>query len=260
MPADNTLLTLTDLTVTATLPDGSAKELISGISLQMQAGRALAVVGESGSGKTTLARTVAGLLPSSLSVSGSQSSLGSVGYMFQDAGNALNPLRRSIWQVEEALRAQGVPRADRREQALSYLARAEVPDVCRYARRYPHQLSGGLAQRVLLAAVLAGNPSILIADEPTSALDVTTQARIASLLRRLVVEERIAMMLITHDLSVAAQIADDIAVMYQGHLVEQGSVREVFFSPQHDYTKQLVAAVPQRTRQATTNGANDGTH
>jgi ABC-type dipeptide/oligopeptide/nickel transport system ATPase component len=166
--------------------------------------------------------------------------------MFQDAGNALNPTRRAIWQVEEALRALGVPRDRRRAAALDYLKRAEVPDVDRYARRYPHQLSGGLAQRVLLAAVLAASPSILIADEPTSALDVTTQARIATLLRRLVKEEDIGMMLITHDLTVAAQIADDVAVMYRGHLVEQGSVQQVLENPRHDYTRELVGAMPDR--------------
>lgn len=175
MRPDDNLLTLENLSVTVTLPSGEQKLLLSEVNMVLQAGRALAVVGESGSGKTTLAKAVAGLLPTSMTIGGSQTSLGLVGYMFQDAGNALNPLRRAVWQVEEALRALGVPRVDRRAAAMGFLSRAEFPDAERYLRRYPHQLSGGLAQRVLLAAVLAGNPSILIADEPTSALDVTTQ-------------------------------------------------------------------------------------
>lgn len=257
MPADNTLLTLEELSVTVTLPSGEDKSLLSGVNLTLEAGRALAVVGESGSGKTTLAKAVAGLLPSTMTVGGKQSSLGLIGYMFQDAGNALNPLRRASWQVEEALRALGVPRARRHAEALDFLRRAEVPDVERYARRYPHQLSGGLAQRVLLASVLAGNPSVLIADEPTSALDVTTQAKIADLLRRLVKEEQLAMMLITHDLTVAAQLADEIAVMYQGHVVEQGTVAEVFRAPQHEYTRALVDALPDRARRVVSDGGTN---
>lgn len=255
MPADETLLTLQDLSVTVTLSSGEQRQLLTAVNLGLRSGRALAVVGESGSGKTTLAKAVAGLLPTSMTVGGHQESSGRVGYMFQDAGNALNPLRRAIWQVEEALRALGVPRADRRATALTFLTRAEVPDVERYSRRYPHQLSGGLAQRVLLAAVLAGGPSVLIADEPTSALDVTTQARIAGLLRRLVVEERIAMMLITHDLTVAGQIADDIAVMFEGRIVEQGPVHQVLRSPQHEYTRELVGAMPDRARRTSNDGA-----
>jgi ABC-type glutathione transport system ATPase component len=248
MRASETLLRLEDLTVTVTLSNGEKKTILRNITLNLHAGRCLAIVGESGSGKTTLAKTIAGLLPSSMTVSGSLTTLGLVGYMFQDAGNALNPTRRVIWQVEEALRAQGVPRARRRADALDYLARAEIPDVARYSRLYPHQLSGGLAQRVLIAAVLAANPSALIADEPTSALDVSTQARIGALLRRLVTQDNIGMMLITHDLTVAAQIGDDIAVMYQGQIVEHGAVQQVFGHPQHEYTRALVGALPKRAR------------
>jgi ABC-type glutathione transport system ATPase component len=243
---DQNLLALHDVGVTVTLPDGSTRVLLSNITMSLRSGRATAVVGESGAGKTTLAKVVAGLLPATMTVTGAVSLTGLVGYMFQDAGNALNPTRRAIWQVEEALRALRVPRGRRRAEALEYLRRAEVPDIDRLARRYPHQLSGGLAQRVLLAAILAANPSILIADEPTSALDVTTQARIAVLLRRLVKEDGIGMLLITHDLTVAAQIADDVAVMYQGRIVEQGSVRHVMEAPQHEYTRRLVGALPDR--------------
>ncbi|WP_432850513.1 ABC transporter ATP-binding protein [Amycolatopsis sp. CA-161197] len=246
MPAETNLLTVESLAVSATLPYGDTKMLVADVNLSLNAGRAMAIVGESGSGKTTLAKALAGLLPSSMTTRGKVTTVGLVGYMFQDAGNALNPTRRVIWQVEEALRALGVPRQKRHDTALDYLKRAEVPDVERHAHRYPHQLSGGLAQRVLLAAVLAASPSVLIADEPTSALDVTTQARIATLLRRLVREEDLGMLLITHDLTVAAQIADDIAVMYQGRLVEQGSVDEVLHHPQHDYTRELIGALPNR--------------
>jgi ABC-type dipeptide/oligopeptide/nickel transport system ATPase component len=246
MLADSNLLTVDSLGVTVSLPDGDTRTLLNDITLSLDAGRATAIVGESGSGKTTLAKAVAGLLPASMTVRGNLTTVGLVGYMFQDAGNALNPTRRVRWQVEEALRALGTPRQRRRATVLEYLERAEVPDAERYARRYPHQLSGGLAQRVLLAAVLAASPSILIADEPTSALDVTTQARIATLLRRLVRDDRLGLLLITHDLTVAAQIVDDVAVLYQGHLVEQGSVDQVLRNPQHKYTRELVGALPDR--------------
>jgi len=246
MLANENVLTTEGFGVTVTLPNGETKVLLRDVSISLKSGRAIAIVGESGSGKTTLAKAIAGLLPTTMAVDGALSTVGLVGYMFQDAGNALNPTRRAVWQVEEALRALGMPRARRRAAALEYLQRAEVPDVDRYSRRYPHQLSGGLAQRVLLAAVLAANPSILIADEPTSALDVTTQARIATLLRRLVKEENLGMILITHDLTVAAQICDDIAVMHEGELVEQGDTRKILESPQHEYTRKLVGALPHR--------------
>ncbi len=248
MQADEKLLTLEDVGVTVTQPNGEPKVLLKNVTLSLHASRATAIVGASGSGKTTLAKAVAGLLPASATVDGTVSSAGLVGYMFQDAGNALNPTRRVIWQVQEALRALDVPRKQRHATALDYLERAEIPDVRRYARLYPHQLSGGLAQRVLLAAVLAARPAILIADEPTSALDVTTQARIATLLRRLVKQDKIGMMLITHDLTVAVKIADDIGVMYRGELVEHGSVQNVLESPQHAYTRELVGALPDRVR------------
>jgi ABC-type dipeptide/oligopeptide/nickel transport system ATPase component len=248
MQADEKLLNLEGVGVTVTQPNGEQKVLLNNVTLSLHAGRATAIVGASGSGKTTLAKAAAGLLPDSATVYGRMSSAGPVGYMFQDAGNALNPTRRVIWQVQEALRALGVPRKQRHAAALDYLERAEIPDVRQYARLYPHQLSGGLAQRVLLAAVLAARPAILIADEPTSALDVTTQARIATLLQRLVTEDKIGMMLITHDLTVAVKIADDIAVMYQGELVEHGSAQEVLKSPQHAYTRELVGALPDHVR------------
>ncbi|MGW3952085.1 ABC transporter ATP-binding protein [Streptomyces sp. NPDC004752] len=248
MPCDDPLLTVHNLTVTVTPPAGKPRTLLRDISLSLQPGRCVAVVGESGSGKTTLAKTVAGLLPKSMTVTGDLQPRGRVGYMFQDASAALNPLRRVSWQIEEALRARGMPRADRKAAVAGYLSRAEVPDIERYARRYPHELSGGLAQRVLLATVLAANPSILIADEPTSALDTSTQQRIATLLRRLTVDDGTGMLLITHDLTLAAQIADQIAVLHQGELVEQGDMEQVFTKPRHAYTRQLIGALPRRTR------------
>ncbi|MEU6606430.1 ABC transporter ATP-binding protein [Streptomyces shenzhenensis] len=248
MPSDDPILTVHNLTVTVTPPAGEPRVLLRDISLSLQPGRCVAVVGESGSGKTTLAKAVAGLLPKSMTLTGDLAPRGTVGYMFQDAAAALNPLRRVAWQIEEALRAQGMPRAERKAAVAEQLRRAEIPDIDRYARRYPHELSGGLAQRVLLAAVLAANPSILIADEPTSALDMSTQQRIAALLRRLTHDDGIGMLLITHDLTLAAQLADQIAVLYQGELVEQGDVEHVFTEPRHAYTRELVGALPRRTR------------
>jgi ABC-type dipeptide/oligopeptide/nickel transport system ATPase component len=183
-----------------------------------------------------------------MSTTGSITVTSRVTYMFQDAVAALNPLRKVRWQVEEALRASGVPRARRAGMVLDYLSRCGLPDPEKYARRYPHELSGGLAQRVLLATVLATGPALVIADEPTSALDVTTQAGIVTLFRRLIDEDHLGLVLITHDLTVAAHLADEIAVMTGGRVVEQASPRELFSNPIDPYTKRLVDALPRRSR------------
>ncbi len=247
MPAEPILLTQS-MNVDVRFPDGTTKQLLADIDVNIAEGQCLAIVGESGSGKTTLGRAVARLLPATMTVTGNIVTRGRVGYMVQDAASALNPVRRVTWQVAEALRARGVSRSNRADMVLDLLGRCGLPDPDQYARRYPHELSGGLAQRVLLATVLATEPTIIVADEPTSALDVTTQARVIALLKDLISHTNVSLMIITHDLTVAAHIGHHISVMRGGRIVEQGPVAQVFADAQHAYTRELLAALPKRSR------------
>lgn len=236
------------LHVSATLPDGTPALILDDVGIAFTAGRCVGIVGESGSGKTTLGRVLAGLPAPGLTVDGTVRSDHRVGFMFQDAAAALNPLRRVGWQVDEALRARGVPRARRPAERLAYLAMAEVPEPERRQRQYPHELSGGLAQRVLLATVLASRPDLLVTDEPTSALDATTQSQVVALLKRLMAEQDLGVALITHDLAVAAHLCDDLAVLYAGRIVEHGPTDQVLRTPTHPYTEALVRSLPSFDR------------
>jgi ABC-type glutathione transport system ATPase component len=235
---------------------------VTGLDLVVRPGEVVAVVGESGSGKTTTANAVIGLLPAngritagSAVVDGVETRGASertlrrlrgsvVGLVPQDPMVGLNPTKRIGAQVAEAVRLRGVrgPAAD--AEALDFLAQAGVPDPETRARQYPHELSGGLRQRVLIAIALAGKPRLVIADEPTSALDVTVQKRILDHLAGLVREQGISLLIITHDLAVAADRADRVVVMQKGRVVEEGDPRRILVDPQHDYTKQLIAAAP----------------
>ncbi|MCE0535591.1 ABC transporter ATP-binding protein [Kineosporia rhizophila] len=236
---------------------------LRGVSLSIAPGETVAVVGESGSGKSTLASAVLGLLPGTGRVSGGSITVAGkpvtgageralrdlrgrvVALVPQDPTVTLNPTRRIGPQVAEAVRRRpDVPKRSVDAEVLAALAAAGLDDPVLRARQYPHELSGGLRQRVLIAAGLAGEPDLLIADEPTSALDVTVQKRILDHLQRLVAERGIALLLITHDLGVAADRADRVVVMRSGAVVESGPAATVLRAPEQEYTKDLLRSAP----------------
>ncbi len=235
---------------------------VAGIDFQLKAGEILAIVGESGSGKSTTAAALVGLLAANAQIeSGSirlagqelataserhwQSIRGrSVGFVPQDPGMSLDPVKRIGHQLIEALTLHGVPKPLARQRSLALLREVGLVDAERVARGYPHQLSGGMRQRVLIAIALANDPPLVIADEPTSALDVGVQRQILDRLQTLARERGTAVLLITHDLGVALDRADRLLVMHQGRIVESGDARRVFEAPQHAYTRQLLQAAP----------------
>ena len=233
--------------------------ILRGISFAISAGETLGLVGESGSGKSMTALAVLGLLPHGSQASGSiqlqsrellrldEAALcdlrgKSVGMVFQEPMTALNPLLPIGEQVAEALRVHGISAAEAASRAANWLARVGLPPDRVSPRRYPHELSGGQRQRVMIAAAMALRPRLLIADEPTTALDVTTQARILELLRELVREEETSLLLITHDLAVVADMADRVAIMREGEIVERGPCPGQFRDLRHPYSKALLAA------------------
>ncbi|QMU71150.1 ABC transporter ATP-binding protein [Streptacidiphilus sp. P02-A3a] len=232
------------------------------VSFTLDRGECLAVVGESGSGKSVTARTLLGLTGNRAQVTARRISFDGqdltalserewrsvrgrrIGLVLQDALVSLDPLRRIGTEVGEPLRTHGLAdRAETGRRVLSLLADAGIPDPARRARQYPHQLSGGLRQRALIASALAGGPELLVADEPTTALDVTVQAQVFDLLSGLIAEGT-ALLLISHDLAAVARLADRIAVMYGGLVVERGPAARVLGAPRHPYTRALLAAVP----------------
>ena len=243
-----------------------AVRAVDDVSLAIDPGQALGVVGESGSGKSMLARAIMGLLPPRAARSGSILFKGrdlmtlpvraqrdlwgkQIGMVFQDPGRSLNPVVRVERQLTEGMRRHlGVSRSEARTRAVRLLDEVGVPDAERRLGNYPHQMSGGMRQRVMLAIALACEPDLLIADEPTTALDVTIQRQILDLLRRVQTSRGMAMMLISHDLSVVAGRTDRVAVMYAGRLAETGSTREVFSAPRHRYTHALLDATPTLTQ------------
>jgi peptide/nickel transport system ATP-binding protein len=249
---------------------------VCGIDLRVLPGQTVAVVGESGSGKSTTAAAVLGLLPPGgritagrimfdgvdisaadrralRSIRGQQ-----IGYIPQDPMTNLNPVWKVGFQIREALRANTTDRTTR-QRAVELLAAAGMPDPVKQADRYPHQLSGGMCQRALIAIGLAGRPRLLIADEPTSALDVTVQRQVLDHLQQLTTELGTALLLITHDLALAAERAESVVVVHRGVVVETGAARSILNSPQHEYTRRLVAAAPALTvRSATVTRARTG--
>ncbi|MBO0867470.1 MAG: ABC transporter ATP-binding protein [Micromonosporaceae bacterium] len=256
-------LTVRDLNVRFRTEDGVVRA-VNGVSFSVAPGRTLGIVGESGSGKSVTGLAVLGLHdPRRTEVAGEilvdgRNIVGlgesqvrrlrgrSVAMVFQDPLSALHPYYPVGRQIAEAYRVhhRSASRADARAQAVRMLGRVGIPQPERRADRYPHEFSGGMRQRVMIAMALVNDPALLVADEPTTALDVTVQAQILDLLADLQAEFHTAIVLITHDLGVVSQVADDVLVMYGGRAVEQGSVAQVLRDPQHPYTWGLLASVP----------------
>lgn len=250
------------------------RHAVRGVSFAVAPGQTLAIVGESGCGKSSTALAVSRLLPVGATTQGSAvvgdldlaAATGDtlrrargrvVAYMPQDAMAALNPVQSAGRQIAEVLRLRrGDDRGQAAAGAIDLLGDVGIDEPAAVARRYAHELSGGMRQRVMLAIALAARPEVLIADEPTTALDVTVQAGILALVRELVVADQMALVWITHDIGVVAEIADTVAVMYGGLIVEQGPVETIFEQPSHPYTQALVQS-PRDSRRAPPKAAFD---
>jgi len=235
-------------------------EVIRGVSLRVDAGRTMGIVGESGSGKSVTVMSLLGLLPKAGRVTGGTARFmgqdllqlsergmqnvrgGQIGMIFQDPMTALNPIMSVGQQIDESLKrhSRDLTKRDRRKRILELLDMVRIPKPDQRVRQYPHELSGGMRQRVMIAIAMANNPRIILADEPTTALDVTVQAQILNLLLEVQRESAAALVLITHDLGVIAEVADSATVMYAGAVVEAGTVRDVFHRPSHPYTVGLL--------------------
>jgi peptide/nickel transport system permease protein len=269
VPPGTALLSVRDLSVSFLTPDGEV-EVLTGVSFDLDAGQTLGLVGESGSGKSVTARAVLGLLEANGAVTGgsvvfdgrdlaraSRKDLAAlrgtrIALISQEPMVALDPSFRIGSQLAEIVRShEKISRAAARHRVLELLATVELPDPEDMVRRYPFQISGGMAQRVAIAAALAGSPDLLIADEPTTALDVTVQADILALLRRLQRETGMAVLLVTHDWGVVADSCTHVAVMYAGQVVERAPAGQVFGAAAHPYTAALMATSPEHARRRT---------
>ncbi|WP_155590168.1 ABC transporter ATP-binding protein [Lysinibacillus cavernae] len=263
MNTANDLLTIRNLTTSFRIKD-TYHAAVDDVSLSLNKNEVLAIVGESGCGKSTLATTVVGLHNEvNTKVSGdifyNNQNLAKlneqqfnnlrgndIGFIFQDPLSALNPLMRISEQIEEGLIYHTkFTKQQRSERVLELLNHVGIANPKRVARQFPHQLSGGMRQRVMIAIALSCKPAILIADEPTTALDVTIQAQILDLLKTLQTETEAGIILITHDLGVVAEMADRVVVMYAGEVVEEAPVKELFNNPKHPYTRSLLNSIPQ---------------
>jgi peptide/nickel transport system ATP-binding protein len=259
------ILTVEDLSI-GFAGQAADRKAVSNISFSIAEGETLGLVGESGSGKSATSLALLRLLPPSASLTGSIRFGGrnllalsheemrrcrgrEIAMIFQEPMTALNPVMRVGEQIAEAVLAHepGLSRASVRNKVIEAMGQVGIPDVERRFRDYPHQFSGGQRQRILIAMAIVNRPRLLIADEPTTALDVTVQAQILALLRRLREEYKLAMLFISHDLAVVSQIADRVAVMHHGRIVEQAAASEIFARPQHAYTRRLLAAAPTMT-------------
>ncbi|MDQ6816254.1 MAG: ABC transporter ATP-binding protein [Actinomycetota bacterium] len=261
------LLEVSDLHVHFHTDDGVVKA-VDGISYSVEAGETMAIVGESGSGKSVTAMTLMGLTRGSNSsfegralfegrdvVSASEEELrrirgAEIAMIFQDPMSSLDPVYRIGTQIVEQIRVheRNVTKAQALDRAVELMERVGIPRARERARSYPHEFSGGMRQRVMIAMALSCSPKLLIADEPTTALDVTIQAQILDELRELRTETGAAIILVTHDLGVVADIADRIVVMYAGRVVEQGTLDEIFYDPQHPYTWGLLGSITRVDR------------
>ncbi len=239
-------------------------EAVKGVSFSLEAGRTLAIVGESGSGKSVTALSLTRLLPEphacrvtgsirygdndilSLDRRGLQAVRGKeIAYVFQEPSSSLNPVFTVGDQIAEAIKLHLPAATDVRARVIKALEQVGIADAARRHGAYPHELSGGMQQRIMIAMALACNPRILVADEPTTALDVTIQKQIIDLLRELRVSAGLSVILITHNFGIVHGFADDVAVMYRGEIVEHGPVSEVLKNPSHPYTRALIACIPR---------------
>ncbi|HEV2372138.1 MAG TPA: ABC transporter ATP-binding protein [Streptosporangiaceae bacterium] len=256
-----TLLEVEDLTVSFPTADGVVRA-VRGVSFSVSAGRTLGIVGESGSGKTVLTQTLLGLTPGG-DISGKALFDGTdllqlsedkmrrirgaqISVIFQDPLTSLHPLFRVGAQISEMIRAhdKSVSRKEAADRAVELLRRVGIPKPEQRIRDYPHQFSGGMRQRAMIAMALSLEPKLIIADEPTTALDATVQAQILDLLLHLQRESNTALIMITHDLGVVADIADDVMVMYAGRAAERATKHDIFYRPHHPYTKGLLESIP----------------
>jgi oligopeptide/dipeptide ABC transporter ATP-binding protein len=255
------LLEVTDLRVSFPTADGVV-QAVRGVSFAVEPGQTLGIVGESGSGKTVLTQTLLGLTPGG-QISGTAMFEGvnlvdlphqqmerirgaEISVIFQDPLTSLHPMYKVGWQVAEMIRAhdKSVSKAQGTERAVELLGHVGIPRPRERVNDYPHQFSGGMRQRVMIAMAISLNPKLIIADEPTTALDATVQAQILDLLLRLQQESDTALLMITHDLGVVADIADEVMVMYAGKAAEKASKRDIFYNQHHPYTKGLLESIP----------------
>lgn len=258
------VLQIEGLTATATR---SGQRLLSNVSLSVQRGEVRGLVGESGAGKSTIGKALLGILPREVKVTGGairyngrdlltlptkelRALVGSeISLIPQDPQTALNPGRRIEAQLTDGLRLKrGLSSAEARVKALALLEEVHIRDPERVLKAYPHELSGGMRQRVLIAAAFALEPKLVVADEPTTALDVTVQKQILRLIRGMQQAHGTAVLFVTHDLGVVAQICDTVSLLYAGHVIEQGATPQVLAHPTHPYTRALLAASPRYDR------------
>lgn len=248
------------LSVAIATPAGT-RPILSEVDFQLHAGEILGVVGESGSGKTMLMRSVMNILPASAQrtwqecrvagvdiTSGRTTQCPAISMIFQDPMTSLNPLRRIGFHLTEVIaRWQKINGKRARSLAVEALERVGIPQPERRLKQYPHELSGGMRQRVMIAMALLAKPQVLIADEPTTALDVTVQAQILDTLAELQREEGLSVVLVTHDLGVVAGLCSRVNVMHHGEIVEDATVDDLFYRPQHPYTQSLLSCIPNGT-------------
>ena len=263
------LLHVEDLAVTIDRRAKTPVRPVRGVSLTVDAGTTVAIVGESGCGKSMTCLAISGLLPARGRVSAGQIILqgqdlaaldaksamalrrASMASVFQDATGGLNPVRSIGWQIAEAVRLRvGATRAEAAKEAVRLLGRVGLPEPERRAREYPHQFSGGMNQRAMIALAIAGSPKLLIADEATTALDVTVQAQILDLIGDLRDSLGMGVIFVTHDLGLVAQYAEQIVVMYAGRVVERAETAALFAAPRHPYTQALLTSLPSAAKPA----------
>jgi oligopeptide transport system ATP-binding protein len=276
-PVDGLLLEVDQLQVEFRTRDGVAKA-INGVSFELHEGETLAVLGESGSGKSVTAQAIMGILdsPPGYITAGEVRYCGQnilvmsdeqrrrirgpeISMVFQDALSSLNPVFPVGWQIAEMFRMhRGMNKSDAQAQAIRLMQRVQIPGAAQRVKAYPHQFSGGMRQRIMIAMAIALDPAVLIADEPTTALDVTVQAQIMQLLKDLQQERKMGLILITHDLGVVADVADRIAVMYAGRIMEQADAFELYAQPAHPYTKGLLDSIPRLDQKGETLSAIGG--
>ncbi len=262
---DDVVLSVRELTVEFPSDDGPV-HAVNRISFDVRSNETLGIVGESGSGKSVTSLAILGLLPKTARVSGEvwfrdEQLLGHsdaamqpfrgnhIAMVFQDALASLNPAFRVGDQIAEAIEVhRDIPKAELDARVMDLLDVVGIPDAARRARQFPHEFSGGMRQRAMIAMAIANEPDLLIADEPTTALDVTIQAQVLEVIERIQDRTHSSVMLITHDLGVVAGLADRVLVMYAGREVEQGPVEQVFYDPRHPYTRGLLASLPRMDR------------